>query len=68
MEIDSNKITTVVLGLIGIIVFPLGIIWSLNNLLSLQIQYTFFNWLSIVFIQIYIQIILKASFIGASKK
>ena len=68
MEIDSNKITAVVLGLIGIIVFPLGIIWSLNNLLSLQIQYTFFNWLSIVFIQIYIQIILKASFIGASKK
>jgi len=68
MEIDSNKITAVVLGLIGIIVFPLGIIWSLNNLFSLQIQYTFFNWLSIVFIQIYIQIILKASFIGASKK
>ena len=68
MEIDTNKVMAVMLGLIGIIVFPMGIIWSFNNLLGLQIQYTFFNWLSIVFIQIYIQIILKASFMGASKK
>jgi len=68
MEIDTNKVMAVMLGLIGIIVFPMGIIWSFNNLFNLQIQYTFFNWLSIVFIQIYIQIILKASFMGASKK
>lgn len=68
MEIDTNKVMAVMLGLIGVIVFPMGIIWSFNNLFGLQIQYTFFNWLSIVFIQIYIQIILKASFMGASKK
>jgi hypothetical protein len=68
MEVDTNKVMAVMLGLIGVIVFPMGIIWSFNNLFGLQIQYTFFNWLSIVFIQIYIQIILKASFMGASKK
>jgi len=35
------------LGLtIGLIFWPFAIIWSLNTLFSLHIQYTFWTWLS----------------------
>ncbi len=68
MEIDSAKLTTFFIGITGLIILPLGLIWSFNTLLNLQIEYSFFNWLSIVFIQLYIQIVLKAAFIGSNKK
>ena len=68
MEIDSTKFTTFFVGVIGLIFLPLGLIWAFNTLLNLQIEYSFLNWLSIVFVQIYIQIVLKASFISSNKK
>tara|TARA_B100001093_G_scaffold480404_1_gene510244 strand:- start:386 stop:592 length:207 start_codon:yes stop_codon:yes gene_type:complete len=68
MEIDSTKLTTFFMGVIGLILLPLGLIWAFNTLLNLQIEYSFINWLSIVFIQVYIQIVLKASFISSNKK
>tara|TARA_B100001093_G_scaffold101066_1_gene93217 strand:+ start:290 stop:496 length:207 start_codon:yes stop_codon:yes gene_type:complete len=68
MEIDATKLTTLFIGIIGLILLPLGMIWAINTLLSLDIQYTFLNWLSIVFIQLYIQIVLKAAFLGTRTK
>ena len=68
MEIDTTKMTTFMIGITGLIILPLGLIWAFNTLLNLQIEYTFLNWLSIVFIQLYIQIVLKASLISSQKK
>ena len=68
MEIDSTKLTTFFVGIVGLIFLPLGLIWAFNTLLNLQIEYSFLNWLSVVFVQIYIQIVLKASFISSNKK
>lgn len=68
MEVDTTKMTALIIGITGIIILPLGLIWSVNTLLNLQIEYTFLNWLSIVFVQLYIQIVLKASFISSEKK
>ena len=68
MEIDTTKMTAFMIGIIGLIILPLGLIWAFNTLLNLQIEYTFLNWLSIVFIQLYIQIVLKASLISSEKK
>ena len=68
MEIDTTKIVTFMIGIIGLIILPLGLIWAFNTLLNLQIEYTFLNWLSVVFIQLYIQIVLKASLISSQKK
>ena len=68
MEVDSTKLATFFVGVIGLIFLPLGLIWAFNTLFNLQIEYSFLNWLSIVFVQIYIQIVLKASFINSNKK
>ena len=68
MEIDSTKLTTFFVGIVGLIFLPLGLIWAFNTLFNLQIEYSFLNWLSVVFVQIYIQIVLKASFISLNKK
>ena len=68
MEIDTTKMTAFMIGITGLIILPLGLIWAFNTLLNLQIEYTFLNWLSIVFIQLYIQIVLKASLISSQKK
>ena len=68
MEVDSTKLATFFVGVIGLIFLPLGLIWAFNTLFNLQIEYSFLNWLSIVFVQIYIQIVLKASFISSNKK
>ena len=68
MEIDTTKMTPFMIGITGLIILPLGLIWAFNTLLNLQIEYTFLNWLSIVFIQLYIQIVLKASLISSQKK
>jgi hypothetical protein len=68
MKIDTTKMTAFVIGIVGLIILPLGLTWAFNTLLNLQIEYTFLNWLSIVFIQVYIQIVLKASLISSEKK
>jgi hypothetical protein len=68
MEIDTTKMTAFMIGIVGLIILPLGLIWAFNTLLNLQIEYTFLNWLGIVFIQLYIQIVLKASLISSEKK
>lgn len=68
MEIDTTKMTAFMIGITGLIILPLGLIWAFNTLLNLQIEYTFLNWLSIVFIQLYTQIVLKASLISSQKK
>ena len=68
MEIDTTKVNTFMVGILGLIILPLGLIWAFNTLLNLHIEYTFLNWLSVVFIQLYIQIVLKASLIGSTKK
>lgn len=45
------KITLVALAmlisLVIMAVFPLGVIWALNTLFNLSIQYTFWNWVAI---------------------
>ena len=68
MEIDTTKMTAFIIGIVGLIILPLSLIWAVNTLLNLQIEYTFLNWLGIVFIQLYIQIVLKASLISSEKK
>ena len=68
MEIDTKKVSSMMIGIVGLIFLPLGLIWAFNTLLSLQIEYNFLNWLSVVFIQLYIQIVLKAALIGSTKK
>lgn len=61
MEIETTKLTTLIVGIIGIITLPLGFIWAVNTAFSLNIQYTFLSWLSIVFLQLYFQVVVKAS-------
>ena len=43
MEIDTTKMVTFMIGVTGLIILPLGLIWSFNTLLNLQIRYTFLN-------------------------
>ena len=61
MDVETTKLTTLITGLIGLIVLPLGFIWTINTAFALNIQYTFLNWLSIVFLQLYFQIVVRAS-------
>tara|TARA_B100002019_G_C21067803_1_gene497436 strand:+ start:506 stop:724 length:219 start_codon:yes stop_codon:yes gene_type:complete len=61
MDVETTKLTTLITGLIGLIVLPLGFIWAINTAFALNIQYTFLNWLSIVFLQLYFQIVVRAS-------
>ena len=61
MELDTSKASLTFVGLLGFAMLPLGLIWSLNNLFLLQIEYTFFTWLGALFIQFYLQIIIKAA-------
>ena len=37
-----------------IIVFPFAIIWALNTLFSLGIAYTFWNWLAVVVLKLFV--------------
>jgi len=61
MEIKVDNLVTFLFAIVGVCIFPLGMIWAINSLFLLQIQYTISNWFAIVFIQIYFQVILKAS-------
>ena len=68
MEIETTKLTTFTAGLLGIVLLPLGFIWGVNTVFSLAIEYTFLNWLAIAFLQLYLQVIIKASTLHTSKK
>jgi len=67
MEIETTKLTTIITGIIGIITLPLGFMWAVNTAFSMNIEYTFMNWLSIVFLQLYFQVVIKASTAKSSK-
>jgi len=60
MEINTSKASLTIAGLLGFALLPLGLIWSLNTLFLLKIEYSFFTWLSAMFIQFYLQIVIKS--------
>ena len=64
MEIETSKLTTTMIGLIGLILLPLGGIWAINTLFLIGIEYTFVNWVAFAFLQLYMQLVLKASYLG----
>mgnify|MGYP001195299481 CR=1 FL=1 len=65
MEIKTTAIFAFVLGLVGIIFLPLGIIWAVNTLFSAGIEYSLINWTAAIFLQVYLQVILKSAFLGS---
>jgi hypothetical protein len=68
MEIETTKLTAFMAGIIGLITLPLGFIWAVNTAFTLNIEYTFLNWLSIAFLQIYLQVVIKASTLNVQPK
>ena len=64
MEIDTTKLATFLAGLLGLIIMPLGFIWSVNTVFNLGVDFTFWNWVGVAFLQLYLQIIVKASTLG----
>tara|TARA_E500000331_G_scaffold355945_1_gene412771 strand:+ start:1051 stop:1263 length:213 start_codon:yes stop_codon:yes gene_type:complete len=66
MELDTAKLSTVMVGLFGIILLPLGGMWAINTIFQTGIEYSFVNWVACVFLQLYLQLILKAAFISTS--
>ena len=68
MEIQTTKLTTFLAGILGLIILPLGFIWAVNTAFAMNIEYTFLNWLSVVFLQLYLQLIIKASTINTYTK
>tara|TARA_B100000900_G_C20208358_1_gene564783 strand:- start:386 stop:595 length:210 start_codon:yes stop_codon:yes gene_type:complete len=61
MEVETTKLSTFLVGAVGIVVLPLGFLWATNTLFQLNIDYTFINWLGVLFLQLYFQIIVKAA-------
>ena len=68
MEIETTKLTAFMVGIIGLIMLPLGFMWAVNTAFAMNIEYTFLNWLSVVFLQLYLQIVIKASTINTNIK
>lgn len=68
MEVETTKLSTLALGIIGMVVLPLGFIWASNTLFQLNIDYTFINWLGVLFLQLYFQIIVKAATTSSKTK
>jgi hypothetical protein len=66
MEIETTKLTMLFTGIIGLITLPLGFMWAINTAFSMNIEYTLMNWLSIVFLQLYFQVVIKASTTNSS--
>jgi hypothetical protein len=67
MEIDTTKLSAVFVGVIGLAILPFGFIWAMNTLFLLNIEYTFFTWASVLIIQLYLQILIKASTLHISE-
>jgi hypothetical protein len=61
MEVETTKLTTLVIGLLGMIILPVGFIWASNTIFQLNLEYTFINWLAVLFLQLYFQVVVKAS-------
>jgi hypothetical protein len=61
MEIETTQITPLILGIIGLILLPLGGIWAINTLFLTGIEYTFANWVAFAFLQLYLQLVIKAA-------
>jgi hypothetical protein len=68
MEVQTTKLTAFMAGIIGLIMLPLGCMWAVNTVFAMNIEYTFLNWLSVVFLQLYLQIVIKASTINTNIK
>jgi hypothetical protein len=68
VEIETTKLTAFLAGIIGLITLPLGFMWAVNTAFSMNIEYTFFNWLSVAFLQLYLQVIIKASTLNTNLK
>ena len=68
MEVSTTTIFAGVLGLIGVALLPLGGIWALNTLFATGLEYTFFNWMAVLFAQLYLQLIIKAGNMHSQKK
>jgi len=68
MEIETTKVTTILLGLLGLILLPLGGVWAINTLFQLGIEYTFATWVAAVFLQLYLQLVIKAGLNTPIKK
>ena len=68
MEIQAITMITFIVGTIGLIVLPLGGIWAMNTLFHTGIEYTLANWVSVVFLQLYFQLMIKAGHTKTSKE
>ena len=68
MEVETTKLTSLIIGLIGMIVLPLGFIWASNTIFTLNLEYTFINWVAVLFLQLYFQIVVKASTTAVASK
>jgi hypothetical protein len=67
MEVETTKLTTLMIGLIGMIILPIGFIWSTNTIFQLNLEYTFINWVAVLFLQLYFQVVVKAATSRSSK-
>jgi hypothetical protein len=47
--------------------WPFAVIWSLNSLFSLSIQYTFYNWLACVVLIVTMQSLMNITYKNKSK-
>ena len=61
MEIDTKKTSTFSAGIFGLILLPLGFMWAINQAFQLNIEYTFLNWLAFAYMQLFTQLVIKAS-------
>jgi hypothetical protein len=68
MELSTTTLLGGILGLIGVALLPLGGIWALNTIFATGLEYTFLNWLAILFGQLYLQLIIKAGNMHSQKK
>jgi hypothetical protein len=67
MEVETTKLTTLFIGLLGLIILPLGFIWASNTIFQLNLEYTFLNWLAVLFLQLYFQVVVRASTTHSNK-
>lgn len=68
MELSTTTLLGGILGLVGVALLPLGGIWALNTLFATGLEYTFLNWLALLFGQLYLQLIIKAGNMHSQKK
>ena len=67
MEVETTKLTTLFIGILGMIILPLGFIWASNTVFRFNLEFTFLNWLAVLFLQLYFQVVVKASTTTSNK-